>query len=60
MTAYVANAQKEMRLHKIPCMIFLPSSILAGVYIIAGSLSQAISLESKLFAPIVTSRPFFN
>jgi hypothetical protein len=33
---------KQMSLPKILCMIFIPTSILTTVYIIAGSLNQTI------------------
>ena len=42
MTTHQTIAQKEMRLYKILCMVFIPSFILILVYMIAGVLNQAI------------------
>jgi len=42
MTTCKPNAQKEMSLQKILCMIFIPSSVLTSVYIITGGLKHTI------------------
>ena len=42
MTAFKANAQKEMPIYQILCMIFIPSSILILVYNVEAGLNQAI------------------